>query len=93
VSADAALEMGMVNAITEPDHLLAAATELAVRLANGPTAAYGAIKASIAFAATSSLADALAKEAELQGQMGATADHLNSTAAFVAKQPAIFTGR
>jgi 2-(1,2-epoxy-1,2-dihydrophenyl)acetyl-CoA isomerase len=93
VTADAALEMGMVNAVAEPEHLLAAATELAVRLANGPTAAYGAIKASIAFAATSSLADALAKEAELQGQMGATADHLNSTAAFVAKQPAIFTGR
>ena len=44
ISADAALEMGLVNAVVEPDRVLAAATEIAARLATGPTAAYAAIK-------------------------------------------------
>jgi 2-(1,2-epoxy-1,2-dihydrophenyl)acetyl-CoA isomerase len=92
VTADAALEMGLVNAVVEPDRVLAAAQELAARLAAGPTAAYAAIKASLAFAASSSLAASLAKEAELQTAMGATEDHRNATAAFVAKQKPVFLG-
>lgn len=93
VTADAALEMGLVNAVVEPDHVLPAAKELAARLAAGPTAAYAAIKESIAYAADSTLAQSLAKEAELQTAMGATADHRNATAAFVAKQEPVFLGR
>jgi 2-(1,2-epoxy-1,2-dihydrophenyl)acetyl-CoA isomerase len=92
-SADTALEMGLVNAVVEPDHLMPAAQELAARLAAGPTAAYAAIKQSIAYAASSTLADSLAKEAELQTAMGQTVDHRSSTAAFVAKQKPVFTGR
>lgn len=93
ITADAALEMGLVNAVVEPDRLQPAAHELAARLAAGPTAAYGAIKASLAFAASSTLSESLAKEAELQTAMGGTEDHRNSTAAFVAKQKPVFTGR
>jgi 2-(1,2-epoxy-1,2-dihydrophenyl)acetyl-CoA isomerase len=70
-----------------------AVRELATRLAAGPTAAYAAIRESLAFAATATLSEALAKEAELQAAMGATADHRNATAAFVAKQKPTFTGR
>jgi 2-(1,2-epoxy-1,2-dihydrophenyl)acetyl-CoA isomerase len=92
VTADAALEMGLVNAVVEPDHVLPAAQELAARLAAGPTAAYGAIKESIAYAADATLTQALAKEAELQAAMCATEDHRNATAAFVAKQKPVFTG-
>ncbi len=92
VTAEAALEMGMVNAVVEPDHLLPAAQELAARLAAGPTAAYAAIKQSIAYAATSTLAESLAKEADLQSAMGATVDHRAATAAFVAKQKPVFVG-
>jgi 2-(1,2-epoxy-1,2-dihydrophenyl)acetyl-CoA isomerase len=93
VSAEAALEMGLVSAVVEPDHLLPGALELASRLAAGPTAAYGAIKASLAFAATSTLEESLAREADLQNAMGATADHRNATAAFLAKQRPVFEGR
>jgi 2-(1,2-epoxy-1,2-dihydrophenyl)acetyl-CoA isomerase len=93
IAAEAALEMGLVNAVVEPERLLPAAQALAARLAAGPTAAYAAIKASIAFAASSTLAESLAKEAELQTAMGQTADHRTSTAAFVAKQKPVFTGR
>jgi 2-(1,2-epoxy-1,2-dihydrophenyl)acetyl-CoA isomerase len=85
--------MGLVNAVVEPERVLAAATELAARLATGPTAAYAAIKASLRYGATSTLADALAKEAELQLHAGATEDHRIGVAAFVAKQKPAFIGR
>jgi 2-(1,2-epoxy-1,2-dihydrophenyl)acetyl-CoA isomerase len=93
VTAESALEMGLVNAIVEPPRLLPAAQELATRLADGPTAAYAAIRESLAFAATATLAQALDKEAELQNAMGATEDHRNATAAFLAKQKPVFLGR
>ena len=93
ITAEAALEMGLVNAVVEPDKVLPAAYELASRLAAGPTKAYAAIKQSIAYAASSNLADALAKEGELQTECGASEDHRNATAAFVAKQKPVFSGR
>lgn len=92
VTAESALEMGMVNAVVEPEHVMPAALELATRLAAGPTAAYAAIKQSIAFAATADLKGALAKEDELQTAMGQTDDHRTSTAAFVAKEKPVFAG-
>lgn len=93
VAAEAALEMGLVNAVVEPDALLPAAHELAARLAAGPTAAYAAIKESLAYAASSTLVDALAREAELQGRAGASVDHRTAVAAFLSKQQPTFTGR
>jgi 2-(1,2-epoxy-1,2-dihydrophenyl)acetyl-CoA isomerase len=93
IPADAALEMGLVNAVVEPEHLLPSALELAARLAAGPTAAYAAIKESIAYAASTDLETALAKEGQLQDAMGRTEDHRNATAAFVAKQKPVFLGR
>jgi 2-(1,2-epoxy-1,2-dihydrophenyl)acetyl-CoA isomerase len=93
VDAEAALEMGLVSAVVEPDRLLPAAQELAARLAAGPTAAYAAIRESLAFAATATLEEALELEGQLQTQMGMTDDHRNATAAFVAKQRPVFTGR
>jgi len=93
ITAEAALEMGLVNAVAEPDHVLPAAQELAARLAAGPTLAYAAIKESIRFAASSSIGEALAKEAELQTRCGATEDHRTATAAFVAKEKPVFRAR
>jgi 2-(1,2-epoxy-1,2-dihydrophenyl)acetyl-CoA isomerase len=92
ITAQSALEMGLVNAVVEPEQVLSTAQELAGRLATGPTAAYAAIKESIAYAANASLAEALAKEDELQTAMGRTADHRNATTAFVNKQKPTFTG-
>jgi len=92
VTADAALDMGLVNAVVEPERVLPAAHELAARLAAGPTLAYASIKESIAFAATSTLGEALAKEAEMQARTGASGDHRSSVAAFVNKQKPAFTG-
>jgi 2-(1,2-epoxy-1,2-dihydrophenyl)acetyl-CoA isomerase len=93
IDAEAALEMGLVNAVADTERVLPAAQELAARLASGPTAAYAAIKQSLSYAATSDLESALALEGELQAAMGRTEDHPAATAAFVAKQKPIFTGR
>jgi 2-(1,2-epoxy-1,2-dihydrophenyl)acetyl-CoA isomerase len=93
IPAEAALEMGLVNAVAEPEHVLPMAQELAARLAAGPTAAYGAIKESIAYAADVDLEAALVKEAELQARMGRTEDHRTATAAFVRKEKPTFQGR
>jgi 2-(1,2-epoxy-1,2-dihydrophenyl)acetyl-CoA isomerase len=93
ITAEAALDMGLVNAVVEPERVLPAAQELAARLAAGPTAAYGAIKQSLAYAATATLADALAKEGELQRAMGNTTDHRTATIAFVNKEKPVFTGQ
>lgn len=92
INAESALEMGLVNAVVDGARLLPAAQDLAARLAVGPTAAYAAIKRSIAFAATSDLESALAKEDELQTAMGHTDDHRNATLAFVAKEKPRFLG-
>jgi 2-(1,2-epoxy-1,2-dihydrophenyl)acetyl-CoA isomerase len=90
IAAESALEMGLVNAVVEPERVLPAAMELATRLAAGPTLAYGAIKESLAYAATADLEGAVRKEAALQRAMGQTADHRNATAAFVAKEKPTF---
>ncbi len=93
VSPAQALEMGLVTAVVPDDKVLPAAHELASRLAAGPTVAYACIKEAIAYGGTADLADALEREADLQARAGATQDHRNATAAFVAKQQATFEGR
>jgi 2-(1,2-epoxy-1,2-dihydrophenyl)acetyl-CoA isomerase len=93
ISPDHALEMGLVNAVVPADRLAAAAAELATRLAEGPTLALAATKQALAAAAAGSLADALAVEERLQGELGRTSDHFNATNAFLAKQTPGFEGR
>jgi 2-(1,2-epoxy-1,2-dihydrophenyl)acetyl-CoA isomerase len=92
VAAPQALEMGLVNAVVPAADLPAVAAELAARLAAGPTAAYAAIKRTLAAAATSDLPTALEAEATAQAECGATVDHRAATEAFLAKQPVTFLG-
>jgi 2-(1,2-epoxy-1,2-dihydrophenyl)acetyl-CoA isomerase len=91
-TAEQALEMGMLNMVVPPEQVLPAATELAQRLAAGPTTAYACIKESLAYGADSSFVAALAKEDKLQTRAGATSDHHSAVRSFLAKQPAVFTG-
>ncbi|WP_213453847.1 enoyl-CoA hydratase-related protein [Rhizomonospora bruguierae] len=86
--------LGLLTRLTDDDEqVLPAAWELAARLAAGPTVAYGAIKRELSLGNGAMLSDALAAEAQAQAICGATADHRNATAAFVAKQRPTFTGR
>jgi 2-(1,2-epoxy-1,2-dihydrophenyl)acetyl-CoA isomerase len=83
----------LTQVVSTDDEVLTAAQALADRLAAGPTVAYREIKASLAYAATATLSDALEREAEAQAVTGVTADHRNATAAFVAKRERVFSGR
>jgi 2-(1,2-epoxy-1,2-dihydrophenyl)acetyl-CoA isomerase len=93
VTATAALEMGLVNAVVPDDQMQGAVYELAARLAAGPTAAYAAIKQALFYSAAHPLASSLEKEGELQNALGNSADHREATAAFVRKERPVFTGR
>lgn len=94
VKAEEAHRLGLLTRLTSDDaDTLAVARDLAVRLAAGPTIAYGALKRELAVAAAGSLSDALAAEAEAQDLCGRTADHRDATAAFVGKQRPTFSGR
>jgi 2-(1,2-epoxy-1,2-dihydrophenyl)acetyl-CoA isomerase len=93
VRAAEALELGLVNSVVPADALGTAARDLAVRLAAGPTVAYGAVKAAVNHAATADLTGALVKEAELQKACAATADHVSATKAFLQKEQPVFDGR
>ncbi|MEQ4716861.1 enoyl-CoA hydratase-related protein [Nonomuraea sp. B19D2] len=85
-----ALELGLVTRVVPADDVLKTAQELAVRLAHGATLAYAATKRALAYAATHSLSDSLAMEADLQDECAATQDHQNATRAFLAKERPTF---
>jgi 2-(1,2-epoxy-1,2-dihydrophenyl)acetyl-CoA isomerase len=93
VKAAEAVELGLAHRVVPAAELPAVALELARRLAAGPTVAYAAIKESLAYGAEHTLAEALAKEDELQTRAGASADHRAAVAAFLEKKPPVFTGR
>ncbi|TDC87227.1 enoyl-CoA hydratase-related protein [Actinomadura sp. 7K507] len=93
VKAPEALEMGLVNRVVPADELAPASVELARRLAQGPTVAYGAVKAALDHAATHELASALEREAELQDECEKTSDHHAATQAFLKKEQPTFEGR
>src|SRR3954454_15258828 len=90
--AETAAQWGLVHRVVEAERVPAEAQALAARLASGPTAAYAAVKTVLATAATATLADTLALEAQLQTALGQTADHREAVEAFLEKRPAQFTG-
>ena len=93
IRAPLALELGLVSQVVEDEDLPMTAAALAARLATGPTAAYAGIKEQLNYAAGHGLAEALEKEAEVQGALGRTADHRAATLAFTRKQEPRFLGR
>ncbi|GIH98925.1 enoyl-CoA hydratase-related protein [Planobispora takensis] len=92
LDATRAMELGVVSKVVPAEELDAAARALAVRLAQGPTAAYAATKRALAFAADSGLGEALELEADLQDACAKTDDHLNATRAFLKKERPVFEG-
>ncbi len=93
VDAARMLELGLVSSVVPADELAEAARQLAGNLAQGPTAAYSAIKKALDFAASHSLSESLDKEAALQESLAGTADHVAATQAFLRKERPRFQGR
>ena len=84
--ADRAYELGLVTSVAGDGDFSETALHLARRLADGPTAAYAAIKEALLYSATHGLPESLEEEAELQNRLGKTADHRAATEAFVRKK-------
>lgn len=92
VKAEEALALGLANRVVPAADLAGEAASVARALAEGPTAAYAALKESLAYGASHSLAETLAKESELQLRVGGSADHRIAVEAFVNKERPRFTG-
>ena len=92
-TAETAEQWGLVHRVVPAEDVPSEAQSLAARLANGPTAAYRAMKAVLATAASDSLEETLALEARLQTRLGRTADHREAVEAFLEKRAPHFTGR
>ena len=92
IDADAAMAMGLVNAVFPPEALMEATRSLARTITkNGPLAVRHAI-AAITQGADLPLDDALALEAKHFGAVGRTADMREGTSAFLAKRAPEFRG-
>jgi 2-(1,2-epoxy-1,2-dihydrophenyl)acetyl-CoA isomerase len=86
------LLLGLANEVVQVASVAGVARALAVRLASGPTAAYGAIRRSLAFSVGHSLEESLDVERQMMELTGSTDDHRAAVTAFLAKERPTFTG-
>jgi 2-(1,2-epoxy-1,2-dihydrophenyl)acetyl-CoA isomerase len=93
VSAPEALTIGLASEVVPVAQFEARLAELAATLAAGPTLAYAAIRHSVAFSASHSVAESLEFEGEQMRRTGATEDHRLAVQSFLGKQSPTFTGR
>ena len=84
--------LGLVARVVPADELADAAHALAARLAAGAPHALALTKAALEASWDASLEEQLEREATLQGEAGATADHAEGIAAFVERRPPRFRG-
>ena len=92
LDADSARAAGLFTTVVPDGEAGTHAAELARQLAAGPTAAYAGIKAQLLYSATHGLAESLENEAQVQAELGGTADHRAATLAFVNREKPVFQG-
>jgi 2-(1,2-epoxy-1,2-dihydrophenyl)acetyl-CoA isomerase len=93
LSAQEALTLGMVNRVVPDAEIDAAAREMALSLAQGPSVTLGYIKRNINNAEHLSLEACFDGEAMHHSRSGETADHKEAAKAFVEKRKPVFAGR
>jgi 2-(1,2-epoxy-1,2-dihydrophenyl)acetyl-CoA isomerase len=93
LTAAQAQEWGLVSEVVDADELAARVAELAAIYAAAPTRGIGLSKRLFDHAATATLDEQLALEAELQNAATKTEDFREGVAAFLEKRPPRFTGR
>ena len=93
IGAQYALELGLVNQVFEPAHFERHAMETADRLAQGPTRAYGRVKALFDASWGADLPTQLDAETEAIAGIGLTRDFQEGIRAFTQKRPAWFQGQ
>lgn len=92
LSAEEALQWGLVNSVVKADELDGAVTELAERLAKGPTLAHGGVKKLLQMSLNDSLDSQMERETRSIVAMSTTEDGLEGVKAFVEKRKPDFKG-
>ena len=92
LSADKAMEWGIVREVFDDAGLRAGALALASKLAAGPTRALVATRQLLEESEHAAYADQFRREIEVQSRIRLSADALEGSAAFVEKRPARFSG-
>ncbi len=93
LSSAEALDWGVVNQVVADDAVLGEAQQLAARLADGPTRAYGAVKQLLVQTFENGLETQMEHEGRTIAALSATADGQEGINAFMAKRRPQFTGR
>ena len=93
IGAEYALELGLVSQVFDASHFERHAMETADRLAQGPTQAYGRVKALFDGSWESDLATQLDAETDAIANIGLTGDFQEGIRAFSQKRQAWFQGR
>ena len=93
LTAAQAFELGLLTEVLPADQVAARARELAVRLAQGPTVALGAIRQSLAYSSGHGLAESLSFEQQMMELTGSSDDHVGAVGSFLQKQAPVFEGR
>ena len=93
LSAEQAMEWGLVNRVVADDQVLSTALEIAHKLAKGPTRSFGETKRLILTGATESLESQMERESRIIAAIAGSADGREGIAAFVAKRTPEFQGK
>ena len=93
ISAEQAKQWGLIWDVAEDADLMKVATEVARRLADGPTLSLARIKEAMNRAATQPLSAQLDVERDFQRELGKSADFKEGVAAFLAKRKPTFKGK
>ena len=93
LDAATAQEMGLVTAVYDDDKLLSEGLGYCAQLAQGPTKAFGRMKANLNYGEGHSLGQAMQHEALNQRFSALDQDHHDAATAFANKQQPVFRGR
>jgi 2-(1,2-epoxy-1,2-dihydrophenyl)acetyl-CoA isomerase len=93
VSAEDALDWGLINRVVPDGDLMDDARALARRVAKGPTRSYAQSKRALNNSLMKIMDEQLDLEAQIQGEMTQSADFLEGISAFVEKREPNFTGK
>jgi 2-(1,2-epoxy-1,2-dihydrophenyl)acetyl-CoA isomerase len=93
LTAQQALEWGLINQVVADDQVLPTALALAQKLADGPTRSFGEAKRLILSGATESLESQMEKESRAIASLAASREGQEGMAAFLEKRTPRFTGR
>ena len=93
LTAEQAFGLGLVNKVVAHEELMAAARELAGRIAKGPQVSYRYMKENVRLASQQDYASMLDREAWTHLHCGETEDHREGARAFVEKRAPQFKGK